>query len=292
MSLPVGGAPPLRVEDSSSRINAPATPPAWGDRTAGGSLPAIRVFHPSVTPEAPGEEQGVQRPVAARHQMEGAGYILSAEPPPAKRIVATMEDRETLAEGDVVYVNLGKAEGAFPGATFFVYRLGRLIVHPFTQKPLGYLVTVLGTLEVIDSQEKTSVAMVADSYNNPIFKGDRIAPFEEIEVPQVDLLKIPEAKEIQGVIVALKDDKQFAGHSDIVYLDRGGEDGVTPGDVFTVYRPGKVIEELALEKIQLPQVELGELTVISTQERTATALITYSAVEMRVGDRVAYKYKP
>lgn len=230
--------------------------------------------------------------MASRSQLEGAGYILSAGAPSSKRISAVEKDVEALAEGDVVYINTGKADGVSPGATFLVHRLGKLVLHPFTKEPLGYLVTVLGTLEVIECQEEISTAIIAESYNNPIFKGDRITPFEEPEVPQVEALKVPEAKDIRGVIVALKEEKQFVGQNDIVYLDRGSKDGIVPGDIFTAYRPGKVIEELALEQRQLPQVEVGELTVISAQERTATAIITYSPVEIQVGDRVMYKYKP
>lgn len=231
--------------------------------------------------------------MASRSQLERAGYILSTEISPSdKRIFAGEKDVEALAEGDVVYINAGKVEGVFPGETFLVYRLGKLVAHPFTQEPLGYLVTALGTLEVIECQEKISTAIIAESYNNPIFKGDRITSYEEPEVPQVEALKVPEAKDIRGVIVALKEDKQFVGQNDIVYIDRGSNDGTAPGDIFTVYRPGKVVEELALEQRQLPQIELGELVVISTRERTATAIITYSLSEMQTGDRVVYKYKP
>lgn len=287
--------------------------PLWGKPLEGGGFPAHTHAHTSTdgSPTAPtgpsasatgkgtGESPttglggGSQRPVVPRSQLERAGYILSAGIPPSnKRIFAGEKDVEGLAEGDVVYINTGKEEGVFPGTTFLVYRLGKLVVHPFTQEPLGYLVTVLGTLEVIECQEKISTAIIAESYNSPIFKGDRITSYEEPEVPQLDALKVPEAKDIRGVIVALKEEKQFVAQNDIVYIDRGSKDGTAPGDIFTVYRPGKVVEELALEQRQLPQIELGEMVVISTREQTATALITYSLSEMQAGDRVVYKYQP
>lgn len=275
---PLQGAPPIRT----------GTPAGLSSGGPSASVPRKGAEESPAT----GPERRSQRPVAPKSQLEGAGYILSAELPPSKRIFAAEKDVEALAEGDVVYINTGKAEGVLPGATFLVYRPGKLVVHPFTQEPLGYLVTVLGTLEVIECQEKISTAIIAESYNNTIFKGDWITSFEEPEVPQVEAYKVPEAKDIRGVIVALKEDKKFVAQNDIVYLDRGSKDGIASGDIFTVYRPGKAIEELAQEQRQLPQIELGELVVISTRERTATGIINYSISEMQVGDRVVYKYKP
>jgi chemotaxis protein MotB len=65
----------------------------------------------------------------------------------------------------------------------------------------------------------------------------------------------------------------------IVYLDRGREDGIRPGDRMDVVRSGGT----------LPQRVVGELKILSMEDRTATALITKSVSRILKGDRFRVK---
>jgi len=61
----------------------------------------------------------------------------------------------------------------------------------------------------------------------------------------------------------------------VVYLDRGREDGIRPGDRMEVTRIGG----------SLPQRVVGEVKILSIEDRTATALITKSTSRILKGDR-------
>jgi chemotaxis protein MotB len=61
----------------------------------------------------------------------------------------------------------------------------------------------------------------------------------------------------------------------VVYLDRGREDGIRPGDRMDVIRLGG----------NLPRRVVGELKILSIEDRTATALITKSISRILKGDR-------
>jgi chemotaxis protein MotB len=65
----------------------------------------------------------------------------------------------------------------------------------------------------------------------------------------------------------------------IVYLDRGREDGVRPGDRMDIVRSGG----------SLPQRVVGEVKILSIEDRTATALITKSISRILKGDRFRTK---
>jgi chemotaxis protein MotB len=65
----------------------------------------------------------------------------------------------------------------------------------------------------------------------------------------------------------------------VVYLDRGREDGIRPGDKMEIVRSGG----------SLPQRVVGELKVLSLEDRTATALITKSISRILKGDHVRMK---
>jgi chemotaxis protein MotB len=61
----------------------------------------------------------------------------------------------------------------------------------------------------------------------------------------------------------------------IVYLDRGREDGIRPGNRMDIVRSGG----------SLPRRVVGELEILSIEDRTATALITKSTSRILKGDR-------
>ena len=65
----------------------------------------------------------------------------------------------------------------------------------------------------------------------------------------------------------------------IVYLDRGREDGVRSGDRMELVRSGG----------SLPQRVVGELKILSMEDRTATALVTKSISRILKGDRFRVK---
>jgi chemotaxis protein MotB len=65
----------------------------------------------------------------------------------------------------------------------------------------------------------------------------------------------------------------------VVYLDRGREDGIRSGDRMEIVRSGG----------NLPQRIVGELKILSLEDRTATALITKSTSRVLKGDRVRMK---
>ena len=85
----------------------------------------------------------------------------------------------------------------------------------------------------------------------------------------------------EGLIVDLQSDKTMSlvGQGNVVYLDRGRADGIHAGDRLEVFRIGG----------PLPRRKVGELKVISCEDRTATAVIARTTSRVFVGDRVRYK---
>jgi hypothetical protein len=66
----------------------------------------------------------------------------------------------------------------------------------------------------------------------------------------------------------------------VVYIDRGAEDDVYPGDLFTIYR---------MNRDGRPPIVLGELAVLSSRNRTAVAKILESRYPIYAGDRLERK---
>jgi hypothetical protein len=67
------------------------------------------------------------------------------------------------------------------------------------------------------------------------------------------------------------------GEGNVVFIDRGEVDDVTPGDIYTIYR---------MNSPGLPAVVMGELAVLSVNEETSMGRILKSRYTVRVGDRL------
>jgi hypothetical protein len=63
-----------------------------------------------------------------------------------------------------------------------------------------------------------------------------------------------------------------------VQINLGRDDQVEPGDFLTVFRPSPHPDQ--------PRVVLGQLGILTTEARTATAIIVSSRRDMIVGDQV------
>jgi hypothetical protein len=82
------------------------------------------------------------------------------------------------------------------------------------------------------------------------------------------------------MILLSKDDIVSLGEDAIVWIDRGANADVTPGDIYTIYRPNRP---------GLPPVVLGELAVLSVHSKSAVAKILRSRYTIHVGDRLDLK---
>jgi hypothetical protein len=67
------------------------------------------------------------------------------------------------------------------------------------------------------------------------------------------------------------------GRDHLVYLDLGEQAGVTPGDIYSIYR---------MNPKGHPPVVIGELGILSVRERSSVAKVLESRYAVYVGDRI------
>lgn len=208
---------------------------------------------------------------------DSLGYIIS-KPDTKSKIIDSLEDKEDLSEGDIVYINIGSKQGAKAGDRYTVYKPVKSVLHPASKKEVGYLIRILGFLEVQVVRENKSRAVITKSYyaislNHPIEK------YKEISRKPKDVF--PEDK-LRGYIIVSKDLKLELGKEDIIYIDKGLKDGVQPMDMFEVLDE----KEKDKEPINPPK---GEIVILSVQDKTAAGIIEKSTKEIEIGDVILYK---
>ncbi len=192
-----------------------------------------------------------------------------------------------LSTGDIIYLDGGRARGLTPGTLYTVVEPQREVVHPVTRQVAGRYNHYVGRVRVLSVQEETAIAEIVHSCD-PILVGQQLRAFEPEPVPlgrQTALrpVNFPSTEEdLQGapVILFSQDNLVSLAEDHVVYIDRGADQDVTPGDMYTIYRANRK---------GMPPIVIGELAVLSVHKSSSVAKIIESRYAVFVGDRLEPK---
>ncbi len=277
---------------------------------------------------------GVATPrVATGDDLYCAGYIRATPPSAQVKIIGAEEENRIvrLGQGDVVYLNTAGAQNMRPGALFSITRPMGKFRSPYKRtggKDLGIFVREVGVLRVMEVQSQTATARIIVSCSD-VQLGDLLVAFAERRVPETDIRKPlpryqPTSGQKPGRIVLQREQREYIGPRDVVYVDLGSENGVKAGDKFTIFRltpddanvfnfsdddivgrqsggyesdkfkggkfsnghPYEARQQVKNKRPTIPRKIVGELIVIAVEGKSATAIVTRTTQEVHTGDRV------
>ena len=81
-----------------------------------------------------------------------------------------------------------------------------------------------------------------------------------------------------GTVVDMQDDATIAGDRQLMTLNLGTANGITPGSLFVLYK-------VMYPSVPTPRIVLGEAVVVAVRERTATVRILNSNDAIMPGDK-------
>lgn len=272
--------------------------------------------------------------VAIGNDLYCAGFINSLPTPNYFQIVGAEHEntRAHFGQGDVVYLNAGRAQSVEEGMLFSVVRPRGDFRSPFKhtsgQRNLGIFTSELGVLRVISVQENSAVASIIFSCAD-MQLGDQLRAFEQRTNVATELSEpLPRYKPTSGKkwgrIVLQRDQKEVLSPRDVVYIDLGKDNGVNPGDKFTIFRyfpddanpvryddddvqvrrsggfqsdtykggtfssdhPREGRQAVKNARKEVPRTIVGELVIIAVQPKSATAVITRTTQEVHTGDHI------
>ena len=190
----------------------------------------------------------------------------------------TVGNRMRLGQNDVFYLKLKNPGDVAVGDLFTVYKRQRKVFHPATGRYMGYLINRLAVVQVVQVDEELTTARAVRAYGSAA-PGDPVVKFS---LPGSDEANpVPASGDVSGMVVEFQADLglTLVAQRNIVYLDRGSEDGVKAGDRMDLVRYGG----------GLPPRQVGEVKVLSTEGQSATALVTKSTSRILKGDRFRTK---
>lgn len=184
--------------------------------------------------------------------------------------------------GDLIYVRGGVASGLIAGESYLVVQPADMIVHPVTGRRLGRQYDYIGQVRILCTEDGRSRAIVTQACREiPI--GARLKPIPQLPIP---IARIPDPAQwcdaptgkTSGYIVDSREWELGLVEGNLVQIDLGRDEGIQPGDFLTVTRPS--------ERRDQPPMILGQIGVLTTESRTATAIVITARREMFIGDRV------
>jgi hypothetical protein len=204
------------------------------------------------------------------------------------------DDRQNLAEGEIIYVNGGSEQGIKVGDRFLVLKVvGRKFVHPLQPKnKLGDILQQVGIVRITTAQAKGSVAIIERCMDS-VQKGDHLVRFiEPANIPlqlRTDITDPVKIAANSGVVIWSRDHHMNTANGDMAIIDKGAEDGLKVGDVLLAARTTTF--SVGSDGQKKPPMDttthyLAQVLVVKTEAKTATCRVLRSNEELRIGDTI------
>lgn len=215
------------------------------------------------------------------------GFYSSNKNDPLGTLFAAADKHLILGKDNIAYVIFEEGKRVSIGGEFAIGKLSP-VKHPITKKKAGYVFNVSGRL-VIDKKaglvqkdgkyyekENSYQAKIIESFD-PIEIGDILMPTTTVSKC---ILPVSNNTDIIANIVAGANEQTLIHKYSIVYMDKGHDAGIKPGNIFEI-RMGNIVKDPKPEKtltiregqVILPDRILGRILVIKTYPDSATALV-------------------
>jgi hypothetical protein len=260
------------VPDSAQAVSVPVTT----GRT---------IFYPQTGPVQRREAVEVQQARAYRAVRRGeyfsSGFLSEGQALPSGRLLASyqttvlgnIQTRRTANLFEDVIIDEPPGDTLQEGDMLLVFRRGDEVAG------YGEVIRPTGILRVVGRAGNRYRATVIEQYH-AIEMGQeyiRVAPF----VYNTDRRAQPVADGVRGEVVALRDPRELLNTQDVIFLDKGADDGLRLGDVFRLY-----LEHTDQERGGTVEQDQALALVVNVRARSATAvLVELYRGDVRVGSK-------
>ena len=228
----------------------------------------------------------------SRLLLETTGMVTDNPPAPVCYIVEVNVDEvdeyasEFAIPGDMIALDIGQNQGVEIDRVYKIYNIGEEVSHPETDEVLGKVIRVAGVCRVVNTSPTASVAVIEHAYL-PVIIGDYLVPYTSVAPVEVSTNSVVSG--MDAWVIAFQDpdaDRVYA--FDVIYLDRGSDDGLQSGDIFYMYKYGQLFDSPSGGTVVTPNIPISRLIILSTTpENSAAMIFSSSSTDLtEIGDRI------
>ncbi len=258
-------------------------------------------------------------PAATSSEIECGGFITGGSVAADTYVIDGADNDfrapyHTFKPGDLVFLRSGSKERAAVGTEYRLVRPGtepllaswlnsslspvREFGHGdwypdqvWSMRSLGKAYEDVGRVKVTQLTAEGAIAEVTFACGT-VEINDIAIPYQPREIPTytpsrtVERFPLPEGK-LWGALTAAPDNHGLFGVGRRVYINLGESDGVHAGQRFKIFHVDRDLREGYFHAVRsIPTEVVGELVVLSTQEKASLAIIVSGTREISLGDGV------
>jgi hypothetical protein len=196
-------------------------------------------------------------------------------------IIATRGEHLIAAAGNEVYAR-GLTDDQ-TGSRFSVVRVGEPLRDPDDNRLIGYQGHLVGEGRMRRGGDPATVALTDTVHE--VVQGNRLLP-ESVDIP-LNFLPGAPSNVIDGRIISVVGGVTQIGQYQVVVINRGTNDGLSVGDVLSVFQTGDVVRDRVRGgKVRLPDEDAGTVMVFKSYDRISYGLVMEATQTIHVLDAV------
>jgi len=196
-------------------------------------------------------------------------------------LLETRGDHLIASAGNEIYVR-GITQTA-PGTRFSVVHIGDPLYDPDDNRLIGYQGIPVGNGRLRRGGDPATVALTDTMMEAK--PGDRLLP-EEVDVPLNFFPRSPSSV-VDGRIVSVVGGVTQIGQYMVVVVNRGTNDGLSVGDVLSVFQTGEEVKDrFSGGTVVLPDEEAGTIMLFKTYDRISYGLVMEATQAIHLHDTV------
>ena len=204
-----------------------------------------------------------------RGEFYAAGFLSEKEKLPwatiigatSRPAIARLSERTSAYPFEEIALQPPRDASYHVGDSLLIARVDRELVD------WGDVVVPLGVARVTAVQEHQVLAQVLPNMQfGRIHEGHFALPLEPFRDPGL-VRPTAVAQGLEGRVISPRDEHPLSNSGQFIFFDKGRADGVTPGDIFEVYRPTSTEVGGASEQVRVT------VMVVHTREHSSTGLV-------------------
>ncbi len=196
-------------------------------------------------------------------------------------LLETRGDHLIASAGNEVYVR--GITGDVPSTRYNIVHVGDPLVDPDDGRLIGYHGIMVGEGSLRRTGDPATVALTNTSQE--AVTGDRFLP-AAVDVPLNFFPRSPSSN-IDGRIISVVGGVTQIGQYQVVVMNRGSSDGLSVGDVLSVFQSGKVVDDRVKGgNVRLPDEQAGTVMVFKTYDRISYGLVMEATDAIHIHDSI------